>query len=80
MSVCISRHGEYSEHTPDAEWTCTLCGEVDTAGLRAEVKRLRDGIEDMLADIQATTTRVYISSVASSLADLLNPTDGETDD
>lgn len=33
MSACISRHGEYDEHTPNAEWTCTLCGDVDTAGL-----------------------------------------------
>ena len=40
MSACISRHGEYSEHTPDAEWTCTRCWDVDTAGLRAEVDRL----------------------------------------
>ena len=41
MSACISRHGEYGEHTPDAEWTCTLCAHVDTAGLLAEVDRLR---------------------------------------
>lgn len=47
MSACISRHGEYGEHTPDADWTCTLCGDVDTAGLRAEVDRLRHENADL---------------------------------
>ena len=47
MSACISRHGEYSEHTPDAEWTCTLCGDVDAAGLLDEVYRLRHENADL---------------------------------
>ena len=42
MSACISRHGGYGEHTPDAEWTCTRCGVVDVPDLLAEVERLRE--------------------------------------
>lgn len=41
MSACISRHGEYGEHTPDAEYVCTLCGVLDEATLLAELRDLR---------------------------------------
>lgn len=51
MSTCISRHGEYGFHTPDDEYTCTLCGVLDEAGLVDELRRLREGagIDEMLA-------------------------------
>lgn len=41
MSACISRHGEYSEHTPDGEYTCQRCLVLDEDALRAELRRLR---------------------------------------
>lgn len=50
MSICISKHGEYSSHhepTPDDPFTCVLCGQLDKEGLLtalaerdAEVERL----------------------------------------
>ncbi len=36
MSRCISRHGEFSEHDLDANFTCRLCLDVDTDALLAE--------------------------------------------
>ena len=41
MSTCISQHGEYSAHTPDGHYTCTMCGAQDVDALLAEVERLR---------------------------------------
>ncbi len=43
MSICISRHGEYSSHLPstDDQWACELCGALREDALRAEVTRLR---------------------------------------
>lgn len=41
MSACISQHGEYGEHTPDAEYTCALCGVLDEEALLAELRDLR---------------------------------------
>lgn len=82
MSACISRHGEYSEHTPDAEWFCTLCGDVDTAGLRAEVGRLRAGIEDIRDEAWEPWLNrdwQHLDTVRNDCNALLNPTEGETD-
>ncbi len=39
MSTCISQHGEFSEHEPNPEWYCRLCGSLDEAGMRAELQR-----------------------------------------
>lgn len=57
MSTCISQHGEYSTHTPDDAYTCTLCGVLDEDGLLAEIERLTrwqaeamtvmDGLQDL---------------------------------
>src|SRR5690625_4282539 len=44
MSACISRHGEYSEHTPDGEYTCQRCYVVDEEAMRAEIERLRTAL------------------------------------
>lgn len=38
MSACISRHGEFSAHTPDDSHACTLCGVLDEDALRAELE------------------------------------------
>jgi hypothetical protein len=40
VSTCISRHGEWSDHLPDQEFTCTRCGALDEEGVRGEVERL----------------------------------------
>lgn len=45
MSTCISRHGEYSDHTLDDEYECTRCHVLDEDALQAElhnVTRERD--------------------------------------
>lgn len=57
MSTCISQHGEYSAHTPDDTYTCTLCGALDEQGLLDEIERLTrwqaeamtvmDGLQDL---------------------------------
>lgn len=79
MSACISRHGEYSEHTPDAEWVCTQCGDVDTAGLRDEVDRLRAGIEALARDGEAYG-RGSALALSRRLRTLLDPTEGVSDE
>lgn len=53
MSACISRHGEFSEHSLDNSHTCTLCGVLDEEALRAELAQARSAIH--IAD--ATTGR-----------------------
>lgn len=83
MSACISRHGEYSEHAPDVEWVCTLCGEVDTAGLRAEVDRLRAGIEALVTRYRAAWDEdgdTDAHGYAEDLLNLLDGDEGETDE
>lgn len=41
MSACISRHGEYSSHDLDDEFTCKLCGVLDEDAMRSELMGLR---------------------------------------
>lgn len=41
MSTCISKHGEFGFHTPDADHVCTLCGVLDEDGLIAELREAR---------------------------------------
>ncbi len=47
MSKCISRHGEYSEHELDAEYTCKLCLALDEDAFVKVLRRLRM-IESMI--------------------------------
>lgn len=44
MSACISRHGEYSEHEPDDDLVCQLCGVLDEAELLARARRARGAL------------------------------------
>ena len=44
MSVCVSQHGEYSEHEPDATFTCRLCGVVDVDALLAQLEKTRTAV------------------------------------
>jgi hypothetical protein len=41
MSTCVSRHGEYGAHTPDADYVCARCFALDEDALIAELHRLR---------------------------------------
>ena len=41
MSSCISRHGEYSEHTLNDLYVCTYCSALDEDAMIAEVERLK---------------------------------------
>src|SRR5690625_4104626 len=63
MSACISRHGEYSEHTPDGEYTCQRCYVLDEDALRVELRRLRAA----LATSRTRPTREQIDSVVGAV-------------
>jgi hypothetical protein len=52
MSVCISRHGEFSSHELDAAHTCTLCGVLDEDALRAELERLGAAYIQVIEDAE----------------------------
>lgn len=54
MSVCVSKHGEYADHTPDSEYLCTRCAALDVDALRFEVRQLR-ALRDRLVDIAQRT-------------------------
>ena len=55
MSTCISRHGEYSSHTPDADYVCTLCFVLDEDGLIAELTKARAENALMRPVVEAAT-------------------------
>ena len=65
MSTCISGHGEWSDHTPDAEYTCTRCGVLDEPGLTAELRRLREELDEARAEIDERNE--WADSLASAL-------------
>lgn len=52
VSVCISRHGEYSSHELDDLHTCTLCGVLDEDALRAELVEAQQTIRAKTADVE----------------------------
>lgn len=54
MSTCISHHGEYSEHTPDEDHTCTRCYVLDEDALIAD----RDRWKACAENAEATIARV----------------------
>lgn len=69
MSTCISRHGEYSEHTLDDEFTCTLCGVLDEDALRAELRDLRArGAEHDQQVAERERERLALTALADSEA------------
>lgn len=41
MSTCISQHGEYSEHEPNDDWSCNLCGAFDEPGVLDALKKAK---------------------------------------
>lgn len=43
MSTCISREGEYSDHTPDKDYYCTRCYVLDEPALLDRVRELEGG-------------------------------------
>lgn len=45
MSACISKHGEFSAHTPDDDHICTRCGVLDEDGLIAELHKARAALD-----------------------------------
>ena len=48
MSTCISREGEYSDHTPDKDYYCTRCYVLDEPALLDRVRELvaeRDALD-----------------------------------
>jgi hypothetical protein len=81
MSKCISRHGEYSEHILDADFTCTLCFAFDEdavlAALNAAVGLLADAREALDTYADRIDPHVY-DELASPLHDA--PLDGEGND
>lgn len=55
MSTCISRHGEFGEHTLDDSHTCTRCYVLDEEALRAAlaaVEQDRDKLSDELTVVR----------------------------
>lgn len=53
MSTCISKHGEYSEHEPNSDYVCGLCGVLDEDALikeLIEVRAERNTLKAMLED------------------------------
>lgn len=53
MSVCISQHGEYSSHEPDADYVCKLCGVLDEDALIAELQALRAANTELRDGVRA---------------------------
>ncbi len=53
MSTCISRQGEFSDHTPDTDYVCTRCGALDEDGLIAELRQSRATRYSALAEVAA---------------------------
>jgi hypothetical protein len=47
VSTCISKHGEFSSHEVDDEFTCRLCGSFDEAGALERIRRLERGGEEL---------------------------------
>lgn len=50
MSKCISRHGEFSEHTLDANHVCTLCLVLDEDALIEELRQARESVASLTAE------------------------------
>jgi hypothetical protein len=46
MSACISKHGEFGEHLPGDEFTCTRCYVLDEDALRAEVEAVAASLSE----------------------------------
>ena len=49
MSACISKHGEYSSHSPKENYYCKLCGDLDEDALRNELESLRTQLAEVTA-------------------------------
>lgn len=49
MSICISRHGEYNEHTLGPDYECETCGALDMSAALAEVARTRSALRAVLS-------------------------------
>jgi DNA-directed RNA polymerase subunit RPC12/RpoP len=47
VSTCISKHGEFSSHEVDDEFTCRLCGSFDETGALERIRRLERGGEEL---------------------------------
>jgi hypothetical protein len=76
VSACISQRGEYSDHTPDADYVCTRCGVLDelalvaelnryqaeTARLTAERDRLKDGNANLIRNAEILADEVIHAS------------------
>jgi hypothetical protein len=58
VSTCISRHGEYSDHTPDADYRCTRCHVLDEDALINELVRLRQEVRDDSIEMRAATRSI----------------------
>lgn len=71
MSVCISQHGEYGSHTVDTEYTCTRCGVLDEEALTAELRRLRQELDEARAE------RDHLDGQIKNLADAIMAIPGE---
>ena len=72
MSTCISHHGEFSSHEPNADYTCTLCGVLDEDALIFELQQARaelaslTGERDLLA-LQASSGEVEIDQLRADV-------------
>lgn len=70
MSTCISRHGEYGEHIPDADYTCTRCAALDEVALIAERNLLaaqRDAVLKLCANGKVTGRLIHHEQIEQLL-------------